>query len=281
MPTRAVRVTDLLVGKNSLGYLSLVPGASVLIRQNGVALVGSAGPGTPAVFSDNNKTPMTNPVPTGVSQGTAGVDTAGRLVVYLNPGKGYDVQATVGNVSTTASLPDVGVDVDDVAEMAATRVANPQTVDYTLVLTDAGKAIEVSSATAKSVTVPPNATVAFPLGTVLEVAQAAAGAVSLVAGAGVTFEGGTTTPAQGGSLLLRKLGTDNWRVIEWAPRGTYVPSDPVVAITYNADGTAATSTENGVVTSFTYNADGTVATTTRLGVTRTYTYADGNLTAVA
>ena len=114
MPTKAVRVTELLVGKNGLGYLILVPGASVLIRQNGVALVGSAGPGTPAVFSDNDKTAMTNPVPTGVSQGTAGVDTEGRLVVYLNPGKGYDVQATVGNVSTTASLPDVGVDVEDV-----------------------------------------------------------------------------------------------------------------------------------------------------------------------
>jgi hypothetical protein len=45
------------------------------------------------------------------------------------------------------------------------------------------------------------------------------------------------------------------------PSGTYVPSDPVVALTYNGDGT--------------------VATTTRLAVTRTYTYSGGDLTAVA
>lgn len=119
MPTKAVRLTMPLVGEaNPAGYLVMVPGASVLIRQNGVALVGSAGPGTPAVFSDNDKTPMTNPVPTGVTPGTAGVDTEGRLVVCLNPGKGYDIQATVGNATTTVPLPDVGVDVEDVAAAA-------------------------------------------------------------------------------------------------------------------------------------------------------------------
>ena len=119
MPTKAVRLTMPLVGAaNPAGYLIMVPGASVLIRQNGVALVGSAGPGTPAVFSDNDKTPMTNPVPTGVTPGTAGVDTEGRLLVYLNPGSGYDVQATVGNATTTAPLPDVSVDVEDVADVA-------------------------------------------------------------------------------------------------------------------------------------------------------------------
>ena len=51
-------------------------------------------------------------------------------------------------------------------------------------------------------------------------------------------------------------------------------------ITYNADGTVATVTEDGVTTSYTYNTDGTVATDTRQGVTRTYTYTDGNLTGI-
>lgn len=66
------------------------------------------------------------------------------------------------------------------------------------------------------------------------------------------------------------------------PPGTYGEADPEVSITYNADGSVATSTENGIVTTFTYNADGTVATTTRLAVTRTYSYnADGTLSGVA
>lgn len=61
----------------------------------------------------------------------------------------------------------------------------------------------------------------------------------------------------------------------------YVPADPVLVITYNADGTVASVSEDGVVTTFTYNADGTIDTQTRLGVTRNYTYTDGNLTGVA
>lgn len=64
-------------------------------------------------------------------------------------------------------------------------------------------------------------------------------------------------------------------------RSDVSPADPVVALTYNADGSVATSTEDGVVTTYTYNDDGTVATTARLGVTRTYTYEDGLLTGVA
>ncbi|AZS11723.1 minor tail protein [Arthrobacter phage Maja] len=52
------------------------------------------------------------------------------------------------------------------------------------------------------------------------------------------------------------------------------------AITYNADGSVATVTENGVTTTYTYNSDGTVATDTRAGVTRTYTYTNGNLTGI-
>ncbi|HYH49650.1 MAG TPA: hypothetical protein VEG38_08885 [Acidimicrobiia bacterium] len=67
--------------------------------------------------------------------------------------------------------------------------------------------------------------------------------------------------------------------------GTYVPSDPTLAITYNPDGTVASVAEthggSTITTTFTYNADGTIATSTRLGVTRTYTYSSGNLTVVA
>lgn len=63
--------------------------------------------------------------------------------------------------------------------------------------------------------------------------------------------------------------------------GAYVPSDPVISVVYNGDGTVDSVTENGIETTFTYNADGTVASSTRLGVVRTYTYVGGNLTAVA
>ena len=65
-----------------------------------------------------------------------------------------------------------------------------------------------------------------------------------------------------------------------ALNGAYAPLGLVAdSVTYNPDGTVATSTEGGVTTTYTYNSDGTVATEARLGKTKTYTYdGSGNLT---
>lgn len=61
-----------------------------------------------------------------------------------------------------------------------------------------------------------------------------------------------------------------------------LPRNPALSVTYNPDGSVATTTENGVLTTFTYNTDGTVNTQTSAGVTRTFTYdANGNVTGAA
>lgn len=92
-----------------------------------------------------------------------------------------------------------------------TITGNAQTADYTLVLTDAGKCVEMNKATAVTCTVPTNATVAFPTGTVIEVCQLGAGAVTVAAAGGVTLDGGTAiTSARYQSLFLRKRATDEW-----------------------------------------------------------------------
>lgn len=49
------------------------------------------------------------------------------------------------------------------------------------------------------------------------------------------------------------------------------------AVTYNPDGTVATSTLDGVVTTYTYNVDGTLHTESRDGETTTYVYSSGAL----
>ena len=93
------------------------------------------------------------------------------------------------------------------------RSANAQTVNYTLAADDPGKVVEVDSATAKVVTVPPNASVVFPVGTILEVVQIGAGGVTLSPGVGVTLLGATlATAAVGKTLYLRKRATDTWVV---------------------------------------------------------------------
>jgi hypothetical protein len=267
LPTKKVKHTQPLFGEASaLGYLIMVPGASALIRQNGVAC---------SVYSNSTGTSMTNPVPTGVPTGTAGVDVNGTLLVFLDPGSGYDAQVTVGAAVSTLTIPDIHVDVDDVTSATTTRQANQQAGNYTLVLADAGKAVEGNSASALSFTVPPNSSVAYPVGTIIEVPQVGAGAVTLVAGSGVTITGDTVTPGQGGSLLLRKTGTNTWwSSIASVRSGTFAESqeagvpmvaeerafNKVAAVPTTTDDTAGlldliTDNPNAVLRSGTYKVD--------------------------
>ena len=90
---------------------------------------------------------------------------------------------------------------------------NAQTASYTAVLTDDGKLVTMSNASANNFTVPPNSSVAFGIGTQLNIAQLGAGATTLVAGAGVTINSaGTklTLDAQYAVATVVKTGTDEW-----------------------------------------------------------------------
>lgn len=72
------------------------------------------------------------------------------------------------------------------------------------------------------------------------------------------------------------------RLSDEALSATYGLANPTLVVTYNGDGSVASTTENGVLTTFTYNGDGTVNTQTRAGVTKTFTYdANGNVTGAA
>lgn len=93
--------------------------------------------------------------------------------------------------------------------------ANTQTgTAYTLVIGDAGGVVEMNNGSANTVTVPPNSSVAYPIGTVVEVTQVGAGQTSLAAGSGVTLRAasGTSLRTQWSGASLRKRGTDEWVV---------------------------------------------------------------------
>lgn len=122
----------------------------------------------------------------------------------------------IGNVDNTS---DVNKPVST-AQAAADLVAqsqevgyNPQTNSYTLVIADAGKMVAINNASANTLTVPPNSTVAFPVKTRIDVGQYGAGQTTITAGAGVTIRSASskiklTTQYSGGSLI--KIGTDEW-----------------------------------------------------------------------
>lgn len=87
-----------------------------------------------------------------------------------------------------------------------------QASSYTLVLADAGTVIEMNSSSAITLTIPSNASVAFPVGTVIEVMQVGSGTVNIVAAGGVTIKSpaSLTTRTQWSSIGLRKRFTDTW-----------------------------------------------------------------------
>lgn len=90
---------------------------------------------------------------------------------------------------------------------------NTQTgTSYTLVLTDAGKQVTMSNASASTLTVAPNSSVAFATGVIIKVIQLGAGAVTLTAGSGVTISSNATSLAmtQYQVATLIKIGTDTW-----------------------------------------------------------------------
>lgn len=92
---------------------------------------------------------------------------------------------------------------------------NPQTASYTLVLADRAKLVEISNASANTLTVPPNSSVAFPIGTQIQILQTGAGQTTLTQGAGVTINGtpGLKLRTQWSSATIIKRATDTWVAI--------------------------------------------------------------------
>jgi hypothetical protein len=99
--------------------------------------------------------------------------------------------------------------------VSGTVTATTQAGSYTLVLGDAGTVIEFTSASAVTLTVPPNSSVAFAVGTIIEILQYGAGQVTVAPGAGVTLNSadGLKTRAQYSTLSLRKRATNEWMVV--------------------------------------------------------------------
>ena len=116
-----------------------------------------------------------------------------------------------GTNATTASAARANLAAEQIGTITG---VNTQTSSYTLVLGDAGKVVEVNNASANTLTVPPNSSVAFPIGTYVNFAQIGAGQTTVTAGVGVTLRNraGLKTFAQYSIGVLYKRGTDEWVV---------------------------------------------------------------------
>ena len=97
---------------------------------------------------------------------------------------------------------------------------NAQTgTTYTTVLADNGKLTTLTNASAIAVTIPPNSSVAYPVGAQINLAQLGAGQVTVSGGSGVTVvsTGATASApkarAQYSTLTAVQTSTDNWLVM--------------------------------------------------------------------
>ena len=123
-------------------------------------------------------------------------------------------------VTGTANLSANGVQLSDgtqtkVGVPSITTIAQ-KTASYTLAaLTERDSMIEMNSASATTLTVPTNATIAYPVGTSIDVLRVGAGAVDVAAAAGVTINAtpGLKLRAQWSSATLIKRATDTWVLV--------------------------------------------------------------------
>ena len=123
----------------------------------------------------------------------------------------------VAALTATTVTPSSGVVFSDGTQTKAAAPSlvtiSSKTADYTLsALTERDSMIEMNSGSATTLTVPPNSSVAYPVGTSIDILRVGAGAVTVAAGAGVTVNAtpGLKLRAQWSSATLVKRATDTW-----------------------------------------------------------------------
>jgi hypothetical protein len=119
----------------------------------------------------------------------------------------------VSGTDLVANWPAASLTVADSIDAAGYYIGrgnNTQTGSYTTVLTDAGKTVTMSNASANTVTIPANASVAYVIGTRINILNLGAGACTPTAGAGVTIAGTITALATNESASLVKTATNTW-----------------------------------------------------------------------
>ena len=101
-----------------------------------------------------------------------------------------------------------------------TVALNAQTASYTFALTDANNTlVTINNASANTATIPPNSSVAFPVGTILNLAQTGAGQTTITQGSGVTITStgavatAPKTRVQYSACSAIQTSANNWLVI--------------------------------------------------------------------
>lgn len=187
----------------------LVTTGSVLNRlavgTDGQALVASAAATNGVTWATPTDTTK-QPIATLTTKGDIYIATGASTVTRF--GVGSDRQMIVADSSTAT-----GYKWEYEGELGSPNTQTGTT--YTLVLSDSARLVTLNNAAAITLTVPTNASVAYPLGTQVNLVQLGAGQVT-VGGAGVTLRSqGSKLKLNGqyATATLVKIGTDEWVLV--------------------------------------------------------------------
>ena len=237
------RATDYIVGKETSGDLILVTEGT--INEDTLWVISNNDGGD--VVGTNDLLPIKlNNITGAYEQQFTNADlVAGVLSVYHNLGEKFTPVALFdnnGNLVTADEVTPIDNDNLDVDLTSFGTIGGTWTVkvigginktsgsfiahrgigttitatSYTFKIEDRDLFFEASNGSAQSLTIPPNSSVGFPLGTEIEVMQSGLGEVSFVAGTGVTINSKydyLSLDAQYSSAILKKLDTDRWALI--------------------------------------------------------------------
>jgi hypothetical protein len=138
-----------------------------------------------------------DPVSASVVEATlAQVNVGAATGVYVSPAKlagwtgiatalGYNPLNKSGDTATNLLIANSALSVTSAGYMGLP--VNEQDANYTLILADAGKLVRANSGAGIAYTVPPNASVPYPVGMAIAVRNVGAGVLTVTRGAGVTL----------------------------------------------------------------------------------------------
>jgi len=183
--------------------------------------IGLTGPGFSSATVDNNNLIITRTDNSTFDAGNVrgpGFIAANLINYELILVKTDNSTTNLGNVRGEQGPQGLKGDKGDLGPVATTQLATVTGTTYTLVLTDAEKLLLLSNANAKTLTVPTNASVAFPYvanGATTTIAgiNTGAGNLTLSAASGVTMlykAGYSTIVKQNGIFSITKIDTNTW-----------------------------------------------------------------------
>jgi hypothetical protein len=170
------------------------------------------------IFFRNNASPVASFAFSGSTSGTTTVQAtaiAGTTTLTLPAATDTLVGKATTDTLTNKTLTSPTINGATIGTSIINLTLNAQTgTTYTPVLADNGKLVTLSNASAITLTVPTNASVAYATGAQINIQAIGAGQVTVAGDTGVTVNGtGTKLRTQWSAATLVKVATDTWTLI--------------------------------------------------------------------